>query len=111
MSPIRDRRIVHLFNPLSAFLKSQAFLTEASRRTALLRFPCVLDVLPAIRKLRAFWSGRYRHAFGCFGADLDRGLKPAFILERLRHATHPMGGCPARALIQSKEQKQVLRLR
>jgi len=29
----------------------------------------------------------------------------------LRHATHPLGGCPAHALIRDEKQKQVPRLR
>jgi hypothetical protein len=36
-----------------------------------------------------------------FSENFPQGLKPTFILRRFRHATHPLGGCPARALIQN----------
>ena len=36
-----------------------------------------------------------------FSKNFPQGLKPTFILRRFRHATHPLGGCPARALIQN----------
>jgi hypothetical protein len=45
---------------------------------------------------------------GRFGEAFPQGLKASFILERLRHATHPLGGCAGRALIQGRRFGTVL---
>jgi hypothetical protein len=39
---------------------------------------------------------------GQFAEEFPQELKLKFILERLRHATHRLGGCPGRALMQGR---------